>query len=209
MDRFLSDFILNSSFPCIMAKSVLKKGFISFHDVSSTDQSEVCLKHIYQFVDTFRGNSKKLSSLILRFNDPKLLDFEIFEREFWSLLAQMKKIDAQTYAHDPRVNDDPTAADFSYSLKTEAFFILALHPKSPRLARRFHMPTIVMNPHVQFEELRNKGIFKNIQKIIRKKDEILQGKNIMLADYGEESEVFQYIGKVYQSSSPNPLELIA
>lgn len=206
MDRFLSDFILNSRFPCIMAKSVLKKGFISYHKLQSMDEDKEYLDLAYQFIDEFRTHPDRLSSFIVSFTDERLQDFQFFEQEFWKFLKKLKFTDEQHYSHDPRVDSHPDSGNFSFSLKSEAFFILALHPDSPRFARRFSMPTIVFNPHVQFEKLKQKGIFKGIQKVIRKRDELLQDKNPMLADFGEKSEVFQYLGKIYKPDSLNPLE---
>ena len=133
-------------------------------------------------------------------DDEKTLDFEQYEKTFWDFLSRLSIEDKKLYTHDARVSDDPQHADFSYSIKSEAFFILAMHPKSPRFARRFLKPAIVFNLHQQFEEMRRKGVFTKVRNLIRFKDKILQGSiNPMLTDFGERSEIFQYLGKVYKS----------
>lgn len=203
MNQNLSNFILNPRFPCIMAKSVLKIGFISSHELSVMDPKSF-LELAYRFVEKYRSDPRRLSSLVVSFTDSSFKDFKQFEAQFWPFLKAVRKEDS--HPADPRVSSDPNSEKFSFSVKGEAFFILALHPDSPRFARRFSVPTIVFNPHVQFEELKRKGLFKNIQKVIRKKDEILQGRNPMLQDFGEKSEVFQYLGKVYGPNDLNPLE---
>ena len=68
------------------------------------------------------------------------------------------------------------------------------------------MPAIVFNPHIQFERMRKKGIFKKVQNIIRLRDKLLQGSiNPMLSDFGDKSEVFQYTGRIYAPDETLPL----
>jgi FPC/CPF motif-containing protein YcgG len=211
MKKELTKFILDNNFPCVMAKAILKKGFVHFEDIDDLqDEKQISrvLKNFYRFIDKFRNKPDKLSSFILSVKNPDVKNFMDFENQFWKFLERINSLDKKKYAHDPRVNKDPMAPDFSFSLKEEAFFVLALHPESERLARRFSTPTIVFNPHRQFEELRNKGVFKKVRDLIRKKDELLQGfMNPMLADFGEKSEVFQYLGKKYPPNASIPLHL--
>lgn len=202
MEEQLSQFILDNNFPCIMAKSVIKTGHVQVVVVKNASQAigEV-LGQLYSFIDDYRAKPKKLRSFIVVLDDEKTLDFEQYEKVFWEFLSRMSIEDKKRHPHDPRVSDDPQHADFSYSIKSEAFFILALHPHSPRFARRFIKPAIVFNLHQQFEQMRAKGVFTKVRNLIRLKDKILQGSiNPMLTDFGEKSEIFQYLGKVYRSS---------
>lgn len=203
MEEQLTQFILDKNFPCIMAKSVIKTGLIKVIHVKNTSEMVLeILKEMYVFIDHFRAKPKKLRSFVVILEDEKALDFQRYEAMFWDLLSCLSIEDKKRYPHDSRVSDDPQAADFSYSIKSEAFFILGLHPKSPRFARRFLKPAIVFNLHQQFEVMRSKGSFKAIRNMIRLKDKLLQGTvNPMLTDFGEKSEIFQYLGKVYQSAT--------
>lgn len=202
MEELLSQFILAKSFPCVMAKAVINTGLIKVISVKDS-QKELrdILSEMYSFIDEYRNNPKKLRSFIVILEDEKTLDFEQYENFVWEFLSQLSVEDKKNYEHDPRVSDDPQHPNFSFSLKSEAFFILGLHPQSPRFARRFQKPAIVFNLHQQFEEMRSKGVFKKVRNMIRLKDKLLQGTiNPMLSDYGERSEIFQYIGRVYQSA---------
>lgn len=203
MEELLSKYILNKSFPCVMAKAVINTGLIKVVSVKDTQKElKEILKEIYSFIDNYRETPKKLRSFIVVLDDEKTLDFEQYEKTVWDFLSQLSQEDKKNYEHDPRVSDDPQNPNFSYSLKAEAFFILGLHPKSPRFARRFQKPAIVFNLHQQFEEMRSKGVFNKVRTMIRLKDKLLQGSiNPMLSDYGERSEIFQYIGRVYKSAS--------
>jgi hypothetical protein len=56
--------------------------------------------------------------------------------------------------------------------------------------------------------MRKNGIFNKVRTMIRMKDKILQGTiNPMLQDFGERSEVFQYLGKIYLPNDPIPLHI--
>jgi uncharacterized protein len=209
MDRFLKDFVLNKDFPCVMAKVVARIGYAKHIEIPSLKAPEALEKvqrEVYRFVDIFRSSPNRLSSFIVSVPLAAHPSFESFERAFWDFLKKLNQLDHELHPHDPRVGQKPLAEDFSYSLKSEAFFILALHPESPRLSRRFSRPTIVFNPHQQFENMRIKGIFTKVRDVIRSRDKKLQGEvNPMSTDYGERSEVFQYIGKSYPEFASSPL----
>lgn len=207
----LFNFIDQPSFPCIMAKAVAKTGLLDAHveeEIESHLSQKSVLNDLYHFVDEFRAQPDRLSSFTLILKNPEYLSFDHFEKIFWQFLRSVNVMDKAIYPHDPRVGSEVMDNDYSFSLKSEAFFILALHPQSPRWARRFKYPAIVLNPHVQFENLRLKNVFKKVQNVIRTKDKLLQGFiNPMLNDFGEKSEVFQYTGRAYAPSEKLSLYL--
>jgi FPC/CPF motif-containing protein YcgG len=204
----LKEFVQQPEFPCVMAKAMMTKGHFAELVVNDLDPAAAALLSqgpVQSFVDEFRKSPKRLSSLAIRFEHPDLADFDRFEVFFWEFLGNLRALDRAVYQHDPRVDADPLSAKFSFSIKEEAFFILVLHPQSPRKARRFSVPTIVFNAHQQFEDLRAKGLFDRIKAIIRKRDFSLQGSiNPMLDDFGENSEIYQYLGRNYQQTSKCP-----
>ena len=209
MKNEVLDFIQQSSFPCIMAKAVAQKGHLVIHETRHLETSEsisAIQSKLYAFIDHFRQNQHKLSSFILIIKDHRLEKFNQFENKFYQFLKLLNQKDKLLYPPDPRVASIPQDNNFSYSIKSEAFFLVALHPESPRWSRRFRYPGIVFNPHVQFEKLREKNLFDKIKKAIRKRDMLLQGSvNPMLNDFGERSEVFQYLGRPYGPHDPVPL----
>lgn len=177
-----------------MAKSVLKNGVLRFHEAKDHSLESI-LDLMGDFVHSYRSTDK-LHSFILGFPS---MTFQEFEKFFWKFLISLKFLDHSP--HDSRVDSDPFSPRFSYSLHSEGFFILLLHPDSPRLSRRTKFPAIVFNPHQQFEDLRDKNIFYKVRDIIRKRDLELQGNaNPMLHDFGVSSEIFQYTGKKYRSA---------
>jgi FPC/CPF motif-containing protein YcgG len=139
---------------------------------------------------------------------PQEITEEEFEKFIWQRLQCLSDADAKMYPFDKRVSTDPGSPEFSFSLKSEAFFIIGLHKSSNRAARRFKYPTIVFNPHAAFIQLRQDRQYDKMKKIVRRKDMELAGSiNPMLDDFGKSSEVFQYSGKNYQSSWQCPLQI--
>ena len=76
------------------------------------------------------------------------------------------------------------------------YFLVGLHPKASRNARRAPSPTLVFNLHSQFVALRESGHYTRIRDRIRDRDEQLQGTiNPMVSDHGEVSPARQYSGR--------------
>ncbi len=194
-----------------MAKQVINKDKLSHLELPNLLDNKnisLALKTIYSVVDSYRNDPNNFRSLIISVTDKRYLNFQVFENDFWQFLEALYLEDSEEYVHDARVSSNPNDSNFSFSLKEEAFFILALHPESPRFSRRFKCPSIVFNIHQQFETLRAQGIFSRIRNIIRERDKKLQGSiNPMLKDFGEKSEIFQYLGRSYDEDDPSPLNL--
>ena len=191
-----------------MAKAVANKGF--FHTFSIPDLTinsvEVAKKNLQEFVSIMHEKKLRLSSCAVQIEDERFKDFKIFEEHFWPFLRELSLQDKKEFNPDPTVDADPESSNFSFSIKSESFFIIVLHPESPRWSRRFKHPTIVFNPHKQFEEMRANGTYNKVRDMIRMKDKLLQGNiNPMLQNFGEKSEVFQYLGKVYDEHDSVPL----
>lgn len=206
----LINFIQDSSFPCFMAKSVAKIGLMHTHTIEAFGLNEIkkTQSKLYQFINEYRKRPDRLSSFALIIKNTQYNDFNLFEKYFWHFLEKLHHLDKRNYLPDQNVSSQVEEDNFSYSIKSEAFFILALHPQSPRWARRFKYPAIIFNPHAQFEALKVRGLFNKIRDAIRIKDKLLQGFfNPMLSNFGERTEVFQYLGKTYGENENVPLNI--
>lgn len=209
VDEFLT-FIQESSFPCIGAKAAAAKQQMRCMVVGSMegvkDDSRI-LQFLYQFVDDFRDSSGHFHSAAILFNTTKKYSEEKFDELLWKRLQALSIQDAKYYPYDIRVDTDTSSASFSYSLKEEAFFIIGMHPSSSRLARQFKYPTLVFNPHIQFEELRETNRYEPFKAVVRKRDIALSGSiNPMLQDFGHASEVYQYSGRKYDETWQCPFK---
>ena len=205
-------FIGDDAYPCVAARAALKREqiqcFVAGH-LGCPNDDHAILSFIYNFVDVYRNSAAELHSAAVIFTQPESVSESLFDLLLWKRLQALSEMDAKKYAYDKRVDDDPMAPGFSFSLGEEAFFIIGLHPGSSREARRFKYPALVFNPHAQFEELRKQHRYEKMKKIVRKRDLLYSGSiNPMLADYGDASEVFQYSGRQYGSDWACPLKVM-
>ena len=202
---FIEKHILRKKFPCIMAKSLLNRKKIQIHQVNSL-KGEVkgAFGVISNFANQLDSSSQELRSLVIEISEFDE-DFLEFEKNFWDFLQALIREDEVLYSHDESVSDNPLDSKYSFSISGQSFFIILLHPNSPRLSRRSKKPCIVFNPHHQFENLKRSGKFSKIRDTIRRLDKKLQGfVNPMMADHGESSEIVQYSGRIYNQERECP-----
>jgi uncharacterized protein len=203
-------FLEQREYPCIAAKAALGKGHVQclvVDDMDSAEEDDLIISFLYDFVDFYRRSNKPYHTAAIIFKGPEIHQEKTFDDLLWKRLSALQTIDRTHFAHDPRVDADPSSAHYSYSLKEEGFFIVGLNPASNRLARRFRYPAIIFNPHAEFEKLRNNHKYEAMKTAVRKRDIHFSGSvNPMLTDFGEESEVFQYSGIQYDLSWQCPLK---
>jgi uncharacterized protein len=204
-------FISRPDFPCVAARAALVhqqiRCFVAGNMLCPADDMDI-LKFIYTFVDDYRNAKSLYHSATIIFTGPDISSEQYFDEILWRRLQSLSDLDAMNYNYDKRVSADPASPHFSYSLKEEAFFVIALHPASSRISRRFKYPTMVFNPHEQFEILRQQRHYDHMKQTVRNRDIKLSGSiNPMLDDYGSSSETLQYSGRKYDSNWKCPLQI--
>lgn len=202
LDRLVRDafagYAGGSGHPCLGSRSVV-------HDDSYQLQilrhlgTRASARRLEEGLESFRQqpayHDASFSSFVAVFREPAGLSGEDFHRLLWRQLQLLHDLDRQAHAWDPSVSSDPEDPNFSFSVASEAYFVIGLNPSSPRWARRFSWPTLVFNPHRQFATLQADGKFSRMRSMIRDRDSLLQGdENPALADFGETSEARQYSG---------------
>ncbi|MDQ6608669.1 MAG: YqcI/YcgG family protein, partial [Bacteroidota bacterium] len=198
-------------FPCVAAKAALSKDniqcMVATHMGCPKDDLAI-LQFLYSFVDDYRQSGEMYHSAAVIFQQPTFLTEAIFDEFLWQRLQSLSSMDAANFSYDARVDFDPSSPRFSYSLKEEAFFIIGLHPGSSRATRQFKYPTLVFNPHRQFEQLKETTKYQSLQHVVRKRDIAYSGSvNPMLQDFGAASEVYQYSGRRYDEQWQCPLKI--
>lgn len=204
-------FINNKEFPCVGAKASMVKQqmqcMVAGHMACPVDDRHI-LQFLYDFVETYRLSDGIFYSAAVIFEEPKTVTEDVFDELLWKRLQMLATLDAENYLYDKRVSADPNSPNFSFSLKEEAFFIIGLHPSSNRASRQFQYPTLVFNPHAQFEKLKQTNKYEAIRNIVRKRDFAYSGSvNPVLADFGESSEAIQYSGRKYDDQWKCPLHI--
>ncbi|MDC6351488.1 guanitoxin biosynthesis heme-dependent pre-guanitoxin N-hydroxylase GntA [Zeaxanthinibacter sp. PT1] len=190
-------FILDQDHPCIMARTMFKldtfklKAYPAMGSAQTTDK---LLDDLENYLDNYDFSSTEFYSFIAAFPEMNIQTEVEYEQLLWKQLQQLHLKDDKDW--DPDVSSDPDAPDFSFSLLGKAFYIVGMHPKSSRLARRSPVPCIVFNLHWQFEQLREMGTYQRIRDTIRERDKERNGSvNPMLSDFGTSSEARQYSGR--------------
>lgn len=192
--------IRRPDFPCVGAKSALALGRIEYFVGDGFDRTTYDLplyEAIRRFTEALEPDTAAVQSFVALFDTPRDLDEADFEICLWDKLQSLHNLDA-AYGSDwaDSTDRDPMSPHFSLSLCGTSYFVVGLHPHASRTARRFTTPTLVFNSHEQFEALRKDGRYAKLQSTIRTRDRELDGDiNPMLADFGDDSEAFQYSGR--------------
>jgi len=195
-----SDFIAAPDFPCVGAKSALASGslkIVSARDLTSAWNDLDIHRDLLEWAAAYRRDPSGLRSFAVVFEGPDNLDEREFEEALWERIQSLADKDAwKGLRYDPRVCADPDNPHFSLSFGGEGFFVVGLHPRASRPARRFDRPVLVFNLHDQFEQLRAEGRYERMRERILDRDEKLAGSvNPMLARHGDASEAAQYSGR--------------
>ena len=192
--------ISDPAFPCVGAKSALATGMLEVfaaRDITSGWNDVAIHDALLEWAWRYRDDGQGLRSLVVTFDGPLDLDEEAFERAMWQRLQSLADKDVwrgQTY--DSSVSADPDSPKFSLSFGGQAFFVVGLHPRASRPARRSAVPALVFNLHDQFVKLREEGRYERMREAIVARDVKLAGSaNPMLARHGEASEARQYSGR--------------
>jgi uncharacterized protein len=189
-------FVLDPQFPCIGAKVAARHNtyrFGLYGQLGSSDASVAVGRDLARFVCDPEA-SGPYSTFVASFNGPYAVEEQQFEKLLWMTLQRLNDLDQASWS--AAVSADPSDPAFSFSFAGTAFFIVGLHARSSRFARRFSWPTVVFNPHEQFERLKREDKYQRFQQVIRRAELHLQGElNPMLADFGDTSAARQYSGR--------------
>jgi hypothetical protein len=193
------DFILDADFPCLGAKAAWNSGSQTlrvFEDLGGTESTKALATALSEFHPTV-----EFATFIAVFERPRNISEIEFENLLWKQLRLLHERDAMRFDWDSKVAADPDDPHFSFSFGGQALYVVGMHPNSSRQARRFPWPTLIFNPHEQFERLRAEGKWGRMQETIRERDQHLQGAiNPMLTDFGVQSEARQYSGRVVEET---------
>ena len=221
------EFVARPDFPCLGAKAAFNSESQTlrvFLELASAESTIALAEALHDFTRSImprklaksdpRGSTESrptdYTSFIAIFEQPRETSELEFEDLLWKQLRLLHENDCARFAWDRNVSADPADPHFSFSFAGQALYVIGMHANSSREARRFPWPTLVFNPHEQFERLRADGKWKHMQETIRKRDIHLQDTiNPMLSDFGERSEARQYSGRVVEENWQAPFPEVA
>lgn len=196
----LRAFIAQPDYPCVGAKAALATDSLAIlvaRDLASGWDDLRIHESLLEWSRDYERDPEDLRSLAIVFTGPRDLGEVDFERKMWERLQSLADKDEwRGQSYDDSVSPDPADPHFSLSFGGQAYFVVGLHPKASRPARRFAYPTLVFNLHDQFERLREDGRYSKIRRTVLERDRDLAGSiNPMLQVHGEGSEARQYSGR--------------
>jgi FPC/CPF motif-containing protein YcgG len=204
-------FVADPAFPCLGAKAALNSGsqiLRVYQELGAKQCATELARDLEAFIFSDVRRTKTFASFVAMFRQPRALAETQFEELLWLALQQLHQIDLVRHAWNAKVSSDTANARFAFSFASEPLYIVGLHGGSSRRARRFPWPTLVFNPHEQFERLRQDGNWTKMQETIRRRDIALQGStNPMLSDFGEQSEARQYSGRAVDADWSPPFKV--
>lgn len=200
LEQAFHDFVKERDFPCVGAKSALARNSLKVVACRSLDSAWDDVRihdELMNWAMAYRRDPGLFRSLAFVFEGPDDFDECEFEQAMWQRIQSITDKDEwRGLPLDSRVSADPDDPHFSLSFGGEAFFVVGLHPRASRPARRFESPVMVFNLHDQFEELRATGKYQTIRETILSRDEAIAGSvNPMLANHGQSSAARQYSGR--------------
>ena len=207
----LRRFIAEPAFPCVGAKSAMARNQLAIvvaRDLTSAWDDLRIYPLLLDFVESYREAPSLFRSFAVVFEGPRGLSEAEFEHHLWVRAQSLSDKDAWNgKPYDQRVSADPHDTHFSLSFGGEAFFIVGLHPRASRPARRFAAPVMIFNLHDQFEQLRLQGAYDRLRSSILSRDVALAGSiNPMLSRFGEASEARQYSGRAVEEGWSCPFQ---
>ena len=197
----LADHIGAADFPCIGAKAALAQGrlrTLAARDIACPGDDAAIHSALAEQAHAYRRDPIPFRSLAVIFDTDRGVDEAGFEAALWQRIRALGDRDAAAgHTSDPRVSPDPADLEFAPSFAGEAFYVVGLHPKASRPARRLSRPAMVFNIHDQFVTLRREGRYTRLRERIAARDIRLAGsRDPMLADHGERSAASQYSGRM-------------
>lgn len=196
------NFIIENNHPCIMANTVFSMKdyeLKSYENFGSKTTAKHLVRDLNEYIESYNFADNKFQTFIAVFPEAEIVSEIEFENLLWRQLQFIHEKDSKAWDH--RVSNDPKDDNFSFSIAGRAFYVIGMHPKSSRMARRAPYPTLVFNLHWQFEKLREMGAYHKVRDKIRERDTELQGSiNPVLEDFGKNSEARQYSGRDVEES---------
>ena len=202
--------ISGDDFSCVAGKTAMTRGTLvhrHYGELAAPTVTAALHEDLVAFAERKDEIDRLFASFAATFAGPPNLDEQRFERLLWSQLQQLHDRDVSRYRYSELVSPDPRSPRFGFSVGGHPFFVVGLHPAASRRSRQFPDPTLVFNSHVQFERLRERGLYVRIQREVRRRELALQGSiNPTLSDFGESSEARQYSGRAVEEDWRCPFE---
>jgi FPC/CPF motif-containing protein YcgG len=202
----LADFISREDFVCLGARAALRRKSIVHHHYQALDQSVSMLSHhrdLIAFLEDFQPSDRSFTSFVATFGAPTLSSEDAFEKRVWDYLQALHDHDSRQYPWNDQYDADPASSNFAFSVGSHPFFIVGLHPAASRPSRRFSVPALVFNSHIQFNAMGMR--FLTMKRKIRRRERAFHGSvNPSFVQYKDEAR--HYAGRLTETEWRCPFE---
>ena len=196
-DDAFRQFVGDPGFSCLAGRGVVRGNGYQlgvYGQLGSVASTRALAGDLSAFLVADHGTA--LRAFVAVFPERSPVDEGEFERRLWLQLQRLHESDQPDAEWAPDASADPDDPRFAFSFARHALFVIGLHSRSSRDARRFRWPALVFNPHEQLDRLRAEGRYERLRAVVRERELSLQGSlNPNLADFGERSEARQYSGR--------------
>ncbi|MEV4640374.1 guanitoxin biosynthesis heme-dependent pre-guanitoxin N-hydroxylase GntA [Actinoplanes sp. NPDC049548] len=193
------DWISGTDFSCLGGRAAVRREqltCVELRTMSDMDSTRRLHGQLVEFVRARRPEETDFGSFAAIFEEPQRQSEEEFEKALWGQLEMLHDVDREKYEWARGVSSDPHSPRFAYSVAGHPFFVVGLHSQASRISRRFPYPVLVFNSHLQFDRLKQSGLYASLQTKIRARELRIQGSvNPNLSDFGQNPESVQYSGR--------------
>lgn len=186
-------------FACLAGRSAWRQGGIAhrhYEAMGGEESARMMAGDLAEFVGGADWGSRKFTSFIATFEQPRGVDELRFEELLWEHLQLLHEADADRFGWAEGCSSDPQSSEFKYSVAGHPFFVIGLHETHRRFGRRPPFPMLAFNSHEQFARIKADGMWDRLADKIRKQDISLQGDiNPNLMEYETLSEARRYSGR--------------
>ncbi|WP_175411356.1 guanitoxin biosynthesis heme-dependent pre-guanitoxin N-hydroxylase GntA [Streptomyces sp. TRM64462] len=192
----LAEFVGRDDFVCLGAKAAVRRESLVHHhcgELGGEEGAAHTLTRLTEFLAAFEPSPRSFTSFVATFDSLPDITEETFEERVWRHLQTMHDEDSRHHAWSDLYDSDPASRRFAFSVAGHPLFVVGLHPGASRPSRRFGMPALVFNSHLQFNAL-GRDFFK-LRKKIRQRDHTFHGSaNPSLLTYRDEAR--HYSGRM-------------
>lgn len=178
VDAHFRAWVLDGRFPCLGASSAVRHGDYILHTcppLGTEAGAQACLHALDETIAAFPVDSHPVTILVAVFDGPWDVDENKFEEMLWLHLNFLRE---QTPLASMSGSAPLAGRDFEdpgFAFADRDFFIVGMHPRASRIARRFRWPTLVFNALTHSQKLRDDGHYDLMRDRIRNRDLRLQG----------------------------------
>jgi FPC/CPF motif-containing protein YcgG len=168
--------MLDPAFPCLGGASAVRRGdydFASFSALGDRGEAQSSAERLIDFLSSRPADHHPVTVFAAVFAGSAPSDDAEFETLLFTHLRRMQEHDPVRGRSDPSTpqeNQDP-----GWIFAGRHLFVVGMHARSHRRARRFELPMLVFNALSHVQPLREAGQFERMSSTIRMRDERLQG----------------------------------